>query len=279
MTLRAFLILLTFSLQGCVSDTSKNTPPPVVYNNPAYAPEDLSRCVAPAHIQLNSMESVVDWINAMPKPLTLACFVASLPRPLKFNATDSRSSVQPALGKLNPRIFIQYDSLWLSFVPQEAFSAIKDTVTGERKPVWDADGVQLLEFSLEVASDLPVPQSIKGELAFPILNTLPRNAAYAHIADSSDESRCKACHGYETIVGQLDGAPIFRSKMLRSAKQTLLQPDDILLHYFACDPNINTGPTSENHEWYRCQMLEAFVNRGPIEWQNFRSDIAPCIQE
>ncbi|MFO1367353.1 MAG: hypothetical protein U1F46_00040 [Marinagarivorans sp.] len=263
-----------------MSDTTpKNNPPPPVNINPAYVAEDITRCIGPANIPLNSVESVVDWINAMPKPLTLACFVASLPRPLKFNATNSRSSVQPAIGNINPRIFVQYDNLWLSFVPQEAFSAIKDPVTGERKPVWDADGEQLLEFSLEVASDLPVPQSIKGELAFPILNTLPRNAAYAHIADTANESRCKACHGYETIVGQLDGAAIFRSKMLRSAKQTLLRPDDVLLDYLACDPNINTGPTSENHEWYRCQMLKAFVDRGPIEWQNFRSDIAPCIQE
>ena len=246
--------------------------------NPAYVAEDITRCTGPANIPLNSVESVVDWINAMPKPLTLACFVASLPRPLKFNATNSRSSVQPAIGNINPRIFVQYDNLWLSFVPQEAFSAIKIPSPASANPCGMPTANNYWNLVWKWHQTCPSPIH-KGELAFPILNTLPRNAAYAHIADTATESRCKACHGYETIVGQLDGAAIFRSKMLRSAKQTLLRPDDVFLQYLACDPNINTGPTSENHEWYRCQMLKAFVDRGPIEWQNFRSDIAPCIQE
>ncbi|RZA01385.1 MAG: hypothetical protein EOO68_10425 [Moraxellaceae bacterium] len=187
--------------------------------------------------------------------------------------------MQPAIGKLNPRIFIQYEKLWLSFVPHEAVTPVKDAVTGERTPVWDADGIQLLEFSLEVDSDQLMPQSIKGELTFPILNTIPRNAPYARIADSAQESTCKSCHANETIIGSLDGVPIFRSKMLRPAKQTLLQPDDVFLHYFTCDPQTNTGPGTENNEWYRCQMLKAFVDHGEINWQNFRSDIAPCILE
>lgn len=273
------LVLFASSLCGCISDTSKNTPPPVPTVNPAHLTEDLSLCKGPSNITLNNFASLVDWINAMPKPLTLACFIASLPRPLTYNATFSRSSVQPAIGKLNPRIFIQYEKLWLSFVPHEAMTAVKDPITGERTSVWDADGIQLLEFSLEVESDLPVPQSIKGELAFPILSTIPRNAPYARIAYSAQESTCKACHANETIVGSLDGVPIFRSKMLRSAKQTLMQPDDIFSHYYACDPHINTGPGTENNEWYRCQMLKALVEPGPIEWQNFRSDITPCILE
>lgn len=272
-------VLCAIGLSGCISDASKNTPAPVPMVNPAHLTEDLSRCKGPSTIQLNNFAALVDWINAMPKPLTLACFIASLPRPLYYNATHSRSSVQPAIGRLNPRIFIQYDQLWLSFVPHEAMTAVKDPITGARTSVWDADGIQLLEFSLEVESDLPVPQSIKGELAFPILNTIPRNAPYARIADSAQESTCKACHANETIVGALDGVPIFRSKMLRSAKQTLMQPDDIFLHYYACDPQINTGPGIENNEWYRCQMLKALVEPGAIEWQNFRSDITPCIQE
>lgn len=272
------IVLFASSLCGCISDTSKNTPP-VVTVNPAHLTEDLSLCKGPSNIQLNNIAALVDWINGMPKPLTLACFIASLPRPLHYNATNSRSSVQPAIGKLNPRIFIQYDQLWLSFVPQEAVTAVKDPLTSERTSVWDADGIQLLEFSLEVDSDQLVPQSIKGELAFPILRNIPRNAPYARIADSAQESTCKTCHGNETIISSLDGTPIFRSKMLRSAKQTLMQPDDIYLHYYACDPQINSGPGTDNNEWYRCQMLKAFVEYGPVEWQNFRSDITPCIQE
>ncbi len=271
------LITLLSTLSGCMSAPSPNPPPAA--KNPAHQLEDLSRCIAPANKEMKDFNSVVDWINAMPKPVTLACFIASLPRPLYFNATSSRSSVQPAIGKLNPRIFIQYDKLWLSFVPHEAMSAVKDPVTGERKPVWDADGIQLLEFSLEVPADLPAPQSIKGELAFPIYTNLPRNAPYDRIALSDVDSACTTCHGNETRVGELDGVPIFRSKMLRSANQFLMQPNDILLHYFACDPAINTGPGEENNEWYRCQMLKAFVDRGPIEWQNFRNEITPSIQE
>lgn len=270
--------LLGWLLTGCIGEQAEPKPP-VVTLNPAHSLEELGRCTGPANIELNSMESVVDWINEMPKPLTLACFIASLPRPFYFNATDSRSSVQPAVGRLNPRIFIQYDKLWLSFVPQEPYTSVRDSVTGTRTSVWDADGEQLLEFSLEVPSDAQVPQSIKGELAFPIYSTLPRDAAYSRIVSSADESACKTCHSGETRVGSLNGIPIFRSKMLRSAKQTLLQPDDIFVYYFTCDPSINAGQGGENHEWYRCQMLKAFVDQGPIEWRNFRSDITPCIQE
>ena len=270
------LILICCALVGCFGAASEPAP---VKINPAHTPEDLSLCLSPSNIQLTNIEHVVDWINALPKPLTLACFIASLPRPLHYNATNSQASLQPALGKHNPRIFINYDKLWLSFVPQESVSIIKDPFTGERFNQWDADGIQLLELSLEVDSELPYQQSIKAELTFPILNNLPKNAPYARIVVNQNESTCKGCHANETVVDSVDGAPVFRSKMLRNTRQSELNSAELFLQYFACDPQINTGGGSENNEWYRCQMLLAFVDRGPIEWVSFRPEIFSCVVE
>ena len=64
-------------------------------------------CDAPTGYTLSDIQSVVDWINAMEKPLTLPCFVASLPRPLRTNSVDSDFSAQPAIGRRSPtRVFL-----------------------------------------------------------------------------------------------------------------------------------------------------------------------------
>lgn len=276
--IHALFISLSTLLASCGGDFNSDVVPAI---SPAHQPEDLSLCVAPENIQISGIESVVDWINAMPKPLTLACFVASLPRPLTYNATWSTLSLQPAVGRRNPRIFVQFDKLWLSFVPQEEVSIHRDSSTGERLYVWDEDGIQLLEFSYEVETNEFYQQSIKGELTFPILQDLPRNAAYTRVLAGPANTRtsCGECHGGETMVDTLDGAPIFRSKMFRSTRTTLVNHTELLNEYISCDPQENTGTGTENNEWYRCQMLDAFIGQGTTQWVGFREDIGTYIPD
>ncbi|HEY7773947.1 MAG TPA: hypothetical protein VIC26_12260 [Marinagarivorans sp.] len=231
-------------------------------------------CEAPVGHSLSDIASVVDWINAMPKPLSLACFVKSIPRPVYYNATLSSFSAQPSIGKRSPRVFFMIDKLILTMVPDEKSDTVKDPLTGKnlKDPetgldvkVWDADGSQLLELSFEVETDLEAPQSIKGELKFPITDTLPRNAPYVKINfdDDNDLSICAFCHDTEVEVTVLDGQPVYRSEMLRNRRDTEVPLGFMLNEYAACDPE-----RGEN-EWYRCEMLDAIYGQGTLVWLSF----------
>ena len=273
-------LLLLASLAGCAgapqSSSSNSNSSSGTGENVAHQPEDLSFCLAPAGIVLTDIASVVEWINAMPKPLTLACFIASLPRPLTYNATVSTFSAQPSVGRENPRIFIKEDKLWLSFVPQERSLLIEDSVTGETSSIWDPDNIQLLELSYEVESNRLLQQSIKAELAFPVLEQLPEKAPYEKVAmnNARTGSLCGDCHGSETIVDSIDDIPVFRSTMLRNTKAGEVSHGYLVNQYLSCDPAINTGATAQNNEWYRCQMLEAFLGQGSMLWSSFPDAIS-----
>ncbi len=272
------LVLLLCLASGCGGEPGSDGRPA---GTPTLQPEDLSLCTAPPTIRISDIESVVAWINAMPRPLSLACFIASLPRPIHYNATDSTFSLQPAVGQHNPRIFINYGKLWLSFVPQEPLSIKEDKITGETFHVWDADGIQLLEFGLEVESNRLDQQTIKGELTFPVLHELPPNAAYDRIVKNGAgvESTCRGCHGSETIVGSLDGVPIFRSRMIRSTRSSEVGHAYLIHQYLNCDPEVNTGGGPENNEWYRCQMFDAFFGKGSMVWSSFPEETTVFVQE
>lgn len=63
-------------------------------------PQTPRRCVAPPGISAapSSIAAAVALINALPPPVTVACFVESLDRPLQVVATASDLSAQPAAG-------------------------------------------------------------------------------------------------------------------------------------------------------------------------------------
>jgi len=269
---RAVSLSLLVVLTACGGKVDPDNLPEI---SVAHQPEDLSLCVAPQGKELTDIDDIVEWINAMPKPLTLACFVASLPRPFTYNATSSMFSAQPALSPHDPRIFVQYDKLTLSFVTQERVSTIVDLDTGERTYVWDADGIQLLEFSVEVDAGKYSPLSIKGELAFPVMAELPRNAGYARILVSPGATRtsCAVCHSTEEIVDYVDDVPVFKSRMLRHGRGSEVTHAQLIEEYLNCDPAVNTGSGPVNNEWYRCQMLDALFGKGQTTWVNFRKDI------
>ncbi len=280
-------LLLIASLAGCTTAPQSSSSTQASHSNApsaadlavAHQPEDLSFCLAPAGVVISDIASVVEWINAMPKPLTLACFIASLPRPITYNATESTFSAQPSIGRHNPRIFIKEDKLWLSFVTQEGLAKKEDPITGAVSAIWDADNVQLLELGYEVESNRLLQQSIKGELAFPVLANLPENAPYEKINMNSarTQSVCGSCHGSETVVDVIDDIPVFRSTMLRNTRATEVNHGFLVNQYLSCDPAVNTGATEENNEWYRCQMLEAFFTKGSMLWSSFPESLSTLL--
>lgn len=213
-------------------------------------PLEDPHCRAPEGHTLTTIESVVDWINAMPKPLSLPCFTRSLPRPLKVYISEGRQSAQPALSAQSPRYFIFINGLTLSVVPDSEFPTQPD---GSPK---DPNSTKFNQ--LELSQPTKGYSSIKGELRFPVKETLPRNAAYANLEYSTGYSICGICHRYEDKVGSLDGVSIFQSDQKMPA-----QPQAISVafnEYKTCNASLTP---------YHCNMMNALFEPGPVVWQDF----------
>jgi hypothetical protein len=115
-------------------------------------------------------------INALPKPLSIACFIESLEHPLKIQASSSQLSSQPAINAESPRIFIYFGNLTLTIVASDN----SDTT---------------IEFGERSAYQM----AIRGEIAFPVLNALPTSDAYTTIRNAGG-TRCAFCHDSERAV-------------------------------------------------------------------------------
>jgi hypothetical protein len=117
----------------------------------AGAPEApaVRRCFPPAGISGTpaSIAEAVRLVNALPRPVTVECFLESLDRPLYAVATQSTISLQPAVGSRSPRIFLITSKLIMSIVP-------------------DGKGSQLVEFGQFVDER----RTLKGEIHFPVVS-------------------------------------------------------------------------------------------------------------
>src|SRR5262245_57431332 len=71
----------------------------------------LRTCAEAATGPVDTAAQFVERLNALPRPVSVACFVASLPRPLFLIATTSQMSAQPAGGRDSPRIFLRGNTL------------------------------------------------------------------------------------------------------------------------------------------------------------------------
>ncbi|MDZ7923031.1 MAG: hypothetical protein U5M23_03035 [Marinagarivorans sp.] len=203
----------------------------------------------------------------MPKPLSLPCFVKSIPRPMYYNATLSTFSAQPSIGRRSPRVFLQIGYLFLTVVPDEVTDNVKNPETGRFELVWDVDNQQLLEFGFQIPDDEGFFTSIKGEIAFPVTETLPDNAAYAHIVFRENNSACSGCHALERKEGELDGIPYYSSQMLRNDRGAEVMLAPMINEYISCDPTVSKS------EAYRCSMLEAIYGQGVLVWKSFPLDM------
>jgi hypothetical protein len=142
---------------------------------------ELAACArAGAAHDPTTIAATLALIEDLPRPVTIPCLLASLPRPLEIAATDSELSAQPSGSRTYPRIFIRRQSLLLSVVP---------TGIGSRN-------LELSEL------DAGGTHSLKGDLLFPVTQALPPEAPYAHILnDAGNGTLCAACHGGERRAG------------------------------------------------------------------------------
>ena len=82
-----------------------------------------------------TIAETVALVNALPRPVTVACFLESLERPLYVNATRSFISLQPAVGNRSPRLFLMFEGMSMSVVPEGSGSKLiefGEFVTPER---------------------------------------------------------------------------------------------------------------------------------------------------
>lgn len=223
------------ALQGCGGSQPPGDSPGVI-------------CVPPAGAVITDVQSVVDWLNAMPKPVTLPCFIESLPRPLNIQSALSEFSAQPSLGQRSPRIFFFFDRLILTVVADQDFAEYPHP---------------LLEMSYLVDEQELI--TTKAELKFPITDTLSPAAPYTGLSFNDRISQCSFCHPKESVLARLDDIPIYQSSILKPT--TPLPISQLYVE------NDNCIVEEEPH---RCAMLSSIVDHGELQPYSFPAG-APTI--
>ncbi len=179
-----------------------------------------------------TIEDAVELINALPRPVTLPCFIDALDRPLRVSATRGSISAQPGVGARSPRFFIVSGALILSFALEGA-------------------GHDLLEFGALVSPN----RSLKGELAFPVEGDVSPQAAYDRILYREDSTSCAFCHGDEQPAPSVPFANAYSSEALRPLREELVSIPSMRDERDACDPALEPS---------RCAMLDALFARDDL---------------
>ncbi len=193
----------------------------------------LAACAALGGAVPKSVTEVVDRINVLPTP-SIACLVASLPRPLSLVASISPVSAQPSTGFDNPRIFVMLGALTLSVLPADY-------------------GADRLEFGEWVT---PL-RTLKAELHFPVERPVAANKPYEGLAEPGKPySTCGSCHTAEAQHDTIDGA--FVSNALRPGRYADLEISEVRAVRDACDaPDGGDAP--------QCELLRALFDYGEVD--------------
>lgn len=147
-----------------------------------------------------SIADSVALINALPKPTSIPCFLLALPRPMKLAAADSKLSGQPAVDRTKPRYFILYDDFFI-------------TVAGSGA---GKDAVEFSEYDGNI-------KSVKGEIRFPVTDTIGPDAPYKPLVlPEGTGSTCATCHRSEAVAGAGYPDSAFTSMAIKPANSTLL---------------------------------------------------------
>lgn len=188
-----------------------------------------------------NVEELITYINALPKPMNVDCFLKNLKRPLYVNATSSTLSAQPADGVKNPRIFIFKGPLIISLVPS-------------------GTGAQLLEFS-ELISNT---RSIKGELVLPINQKVNSSDPFVRI-NNTNKTSCNGCHNSEKFEHLVDGVQVYSSTAFRPSTDKNVMIDNMKYELYLCEYN----KVSSN----RCRFLNALLSNGEVRSKSFPSEM------
>jgi hypothetical protein len=203
---------------------------------------ELKACAEVGKQQVvRSIVQSVDRLNALPQPVSPACFVASLDRPVEVVATSSVSSAQPASGPNNPRIFLRYPGFTLSVVA-------------------DGPGGALVEFS----EGESVTRTLKGEVELPWAQPQPPDAPFTRVNSGGlGVTSCGLCHRDEEPHPSIAGA--FVSDALRPMPNSLV-PLAVLQHEHQRCLDANDASA-------RCVLYHALFDFGPLTQGAFPQEI------
>lgn len=170
---------------------------------------------------VSSIQETVALLNLLPKPVSIPCFIAALPRNYALTAAESPASAQPATRE-EPRFFLSSGALII-------------TVTGSGA---GKEHVELSEFDGSRFS-------IKGDLTFPIADELEATTPFAMKTEGKD-SPCAACHGLEK-GGPKDARDATSSEALRPSDEAILTADEVGAIKAACESELSAS----------CQLVRA----------------------
>jgi hypothetical protein len=185
-----------------------------------------------------SMAEVVALLNALPKPVTVACLLETLDRPLGIEASDDNFSFQPAFGPANPRMFVFSGPLVITVVPKGSGSAV-------------------VEFSEARGPG----RTVKGELPFPVVGEVPLAAPFDRVLDGSGGgTKCAVCHLSEAADNEIDFAEAYVSELLRPSRLHLVEIDAVRSQFEDCDRVAEPA---------RCAVFDAIFAYGEVVHRPF----------
>lgn len=206
---------------------------------------------------VNSIGGVVDRINALPRPTSGACLVASLPRPLQVVATSGTISAQPA-GECDEaalaehpdalcdaRVFLLVPGVVIAVVPSGAGSK-----------------------AIELGEWVSTTRTLKAEIALPVTGELPASEPFTRLL-SGGVTACALCHAEEkahpTIEhGYVSAAyrPVPRTS---PASEGEIGLEVLRAQHQAC---ARSKEVSE-----RCDMFHALFDFGDVEQGAFGGEV------
>lgn len=232
------VLLLTFLFLSCVVQTEGKKEARSVR-----APK--SACSVDASLSSpTTIDEATALINALPKPLSLSCFLESLARPLKIYATNSDLSIQPAHSNSSPRIFIFSGELIMAIVPEGSSS-------------------HLLEYAQLTGGNT---SSIKGEVEFPVPDEMNISTPYVRVeSNMAGSTTCSSCHGADLRVFSITHSIAYRSEAFKPRPETKISFDYLKNQAYLCQ--LNQTPSE------RCDNLRAIFHHGEVLDQEFPADM------
>lgn len=250
---RSCLLSFLFLFVACVDNTDKTKTVAVNAKKNSQSEEKKSEaplsipgpnarelCQRPASISSSpeTIEDVVRLLNAMPKPVSVPCFLDTLDAPFYINATSNQFSGQPAGESHSPRIFL--------FVGQALVISVVPT----------GIGAEMIEFSYRINAE----ESVKGELAFPVEETLALDAPYAHVIGRvAGETACMVCHYPERQAPEEFPSNAFASRWIGAIADYDVKVETLR----------KLSKTCESKEGAHCPVIQALFFRGPVYAKDF----------
>lgn len=180
-----------------------------------------------------NISQAIILLNTLPKPVTLACFLQALERPLSIYMTSSNDSLQPSPGARSPRTFIINGNLAMSIV-------------------FDGTARDTLEFGYRPV----LARSIKAEIEFPLTADVNERSLFDRVQVTPRTTLCGACHVGEALE-EFPGFPAgaFASNVIVPFEMEEVSIDSMMTEVASCDPSA---------EEYRCGLLSALFEHGEL---------------